>query len=354
MQFGSWLRLLRRNRFRVHPTRWGLAMTITSLTVFNSLMGRFSRWRYRDRVEATELVETPIFIVGHWRSGTTYLHELLSLDARFASPTTYECFAANHFLSTAFWLPRLVWFLMPARRPMDNVHAGWDSPQEDEFALCSLGVPSPYLRMAFPNEPDQYLEYLDLQTLPAPALRDWQDALWHFLRCLTFRHQKRLILKSPTHTARIRLLAQMFPQARFLHIVRNPLSVYPSTINLWQVLDEAQGLQRPHHRQLKSYVLAAFERMYTAFETQRAELRPDQIFDLRYEDLVDDPVKALQQAYAHLRLGDFENIRPALESIAQTKRRYQTNQYDLPEELANEILQRWSVYARRYGYAKDE
>jgi hypothetical protein len=353
MQWRDWWRLLRRNHFRVHPLRWGLATTVSSLAIFNSSMGALSRWRYGRRVNDTRLSADPIFIVGHWRSGTTYLHELLSCDSRFATPTTYECFAANHFLLTHSWLPRLVWFLMPSQRPMDNVRAGWDAPQEDEFALCSLGTPSPYLRMAFPNEPDQYLEYLDLQSLSAEALRDWQQKLRHFLGSLTYLHRKQLILKSPTHTARIGVLSQMFPQARFLHIVRNPRSIYPSTIKLWQVLDEAQGLQIPHNRHLKDYVLAAFERMYTAFDKQRAALRSDQIFDLRYEDLVDDPIEVLRQAYEHLQLEDFERVRPAFERMTQAKCRYRTNHYELDDTETTEIMSRWSDYATRYGYTDE-
>ena len=73
-------------------------------------------------------------------------------------------------------LPRLVWFLVPRRRPMDNVQVGWQAPQEDEFALCSLGVPSPYLRIAFPNDADDYLRYLDLQDVDAATLAAWQAA----------------------------------------------------------------------------------------------------------------------------------------------------------------------------------
>jgi hypothetical protein len=354
MRLPDWLRLLRHNRFRVHPLRWGLASTVTIVSAFNWMMSGLSRLCYNRRIANTVLVDDPLFIVGHWRSGTTYLHELMSCDVRFATPTTYQCFAASHFLLTESWLPRLCWFLMPSQRPMDNVRTGWNLPQEDEFALCSLGSLSPYLRIAFPNEPDQYLEYLDLQSLSSEALRDWREKLQHFLQCLTLAHGKRLILKSPTHTARLSTLVQMYPQARFLHIVRHPLSVYPSTVNLWEVLDQAQGLQIPHNRQLKSYVLAAFERMYTAFETQRACLRPDQIFDIKYEDLVRDPLSILQQVYERLQLGDFSVVRPAMEKMAQAKHRYQTNRYQLPDGLAEEIMTRWSNYADRYGYTSNK
>ena len=82
--------------------------------------------------------------LGHWRTGTTYLHELLIRDPRHSYPTTYQCLAPGHFLISEAWLPKVFFFFVPSRRPMDNMPAGWDRPQEDEFGLCLLGAPSPW------------------------------------------------------------------------------------------------------------------------------------------------------------------------------------------------------------------
>jgi len=211
---------------------------------------------------------------------------------------------------------------------------------------------SPYLRIAFPNEPEEYLDYLDLQALTPAELESWQSRLRIFLQSLTLSTSKRLILKSPTHTARIAVLARMFPGAKFLHIVRNPLAIFPSTINLWQVLDEAQGLQLPHHRGLRSYVFRAFERMYRAFDQQRTQIAPSQLYELRYEDLVRDPISTLRQAYAALELGEFDAVQPKLAVMTAAQSRYQTNRFELPAEESAEILARWKSYAERYGYAE--
>ena len=143
MLFSDWVKLAAENRFRCHPFRLGLVGTVTQATVFNSALKWASQALYRRRVDEMQLIDDPVFIVGHWRSGTTYLHELMSCDDRFASPTSYQCFAANHFLLSERVVPKLLWFLMPSKRPMDNVKFGWNVPQEDEFALCSMGVPSP-------------------------------------------------------------------------------------------------------------------------------------------------------------------------------------------------------------------
>ena len=354
MLFSDWVKLAAENRFRCHPFRLGLVGTVTQATVFNSALKWASQALYRRRVDEMQLIDDPVFIVGHWRSGTTYLHELMSCDDRFASPTSYQCFAANHFLLSERVVPKLLWFLMPSKRPMDNVKFGWNVPQEDEFALCSMGVPSPYLRMAFPNEPNHYLDYLDLADIPSEELDAWKTAFLDFLKALTLHTGKRLILKSPTHTARIGLLSQMFPRAKFLHIVRDPLAVYPSTIRLWKVLDEAQSLQIPNHEGLEQYVLDAFKRMYGSFEQGRKQLQPGQIYDLHYEQLVEDPVRELRKAYEHLELNDFDSVTPKLEAFAGRKREYRTNRYQLSPSSEQEILQNWGDFATRYGYTSQD
>src|SRR4029077_5609932 len=91
-----------------------------------------------------------IFIIGHWRTGTTLLYELLTLDQRFIAPTPMECFAPAVCLGFGRVL-RWLSFMLPANRPMDNMPVGWDRPQEDEFALMNLGLGSPALEWAVVN-----------------------------------------------------------------------------------------------------------------------------------------------------------------------------------------------------------
>src|SRR5262249_39256835 len=150
---------------------------------------------YGWRVWCTPIRQAPIFIVGHWRTGTTFLHELLVLDERHSFPTTYECMEPNHFLLTEGFFTRWLKFLLPAQRPMDNMKSGFDRPQEDEFALCMMGLPSPYLTIAFPNRGPQFQEYLDFEGVRPRALARWKKRFYGFLQRVTFRNPKRLVLK---------------------------------------------------------------------------------------------------------------------------------------------------------------
>ncbi len=347
----GWSRLLWRNRFAIAPSRIAMALLLTfAATVFNFPLGLLQRLLCGRRIRRTELAEDPLFVLGHWRSGTTLLHELLVADPRHTYPDTYACFAPNHFLVSR---PLIAWWLgllLPRKRPMDNMLVSWQAPQEDEWALCNMGMPSPYLTLAFPNHSPQFQEYLDLADVAPAALARWKGALEWFLKCLSVRTPKRIVLKSPPHTARVRTLLEMFPRARFVHIVRDPYVLFPSTMKTWKRLYRYHGLQVPRYEGLEEYVLATLPRMYEAFERDRGLIDPSRLCEVRYEDLARDPVGQMRRVYEELALGDFETARPAIEDYAARTRDYQPNRHELAPEMRAEVARRWRSYFEKYGY----
>ena len=349
MLLTDWLKLIARHGFRVHPSRWGIAIGASITAAFNSKMRIAQLALFGHQLKKNALPEDPIFILGHWRSGTTFLHELLALDQRFLTPTTYQCFAANHFVLTEAVITRLLWFLIPSRRPMDNMAAGWHEPQEDEFGLCAKGVPSPYLRIAFPNDDQEYLDYLDMQLSPS-EVSAWKDGFSSFLKSLAIRGQRRMVLKSPTHTGRLELLADMFPRAKFIHIARNPYDVVPSTIRLWKSLEYVQSLQMPRYQHLPDYVFRAYRRMYDGYFQSRDRIEPDRLMEITYESLVDDPPKVMAQLYQQLELGDFETVRDRLMDNLETRKNYQKNKHELDAALITQINDHWADYFEQFGY----
>jgi hypothetical protein len=346
-----WLALLARNRFAVTPRRWVMALIITLVSLLNTVLWLLQMLLYSRRIRRTEIVPEPIFVIGHWRSGTTLLHELLVLDPRHTYPDTYASFGPNHFLVSGWLFRPLLRFLLPRRRPMDNMPAGWDRPQEDEFALCNMGARSPYLTFAFPNRPPQDQEYLTLEGVSPRALARWKRKFLWFLKCLTVRNPRRIVLKSPPHTCRLRVLLEMFPRAKFVHIVRDPFVLFPSTINLLRRMYRDQGCQYPHYRGLEEHVFRTFTQMYEVFERDRYLIPTTQFCELRYEDLVANPVEQMQRVYEQLGLGEFERVRPAIAAYFAASADYKTNRYTLSEEQRAEIARRWRDYLVRYGYA---
>ncbi len=352
MRVGCWWRLLAKNGFRIAPSRLPIALGVSFFTPANDVLASLQSLIHGRRIHETQITSPPIFILGHWRSGTTLLHEMLVGDPRFACPNTYQCFAPSHFIVSEALMVRFGSFLLPKKRPMDNMAAGWHLPQEDEFALMNLGVPSPYLRIAFPQTQSPAMDYLTLAELSEKQRSEWREKLLWFMRALTYHTSgKQLVLKSPPHTGRMAELAKLFPGAKFIHLTRDPRKLFLSTMRLWKSLESVQALQNSQPESLmREYVSECLTRMYTQFESDRTQIDSQNLVDIRYEDLVADPVETLRVLYQRLQLGDFSLIEPALRTRLERHQDYQPNTHASDPELEREILERWPDYARRYGY----
>ncbi len=350
MTFGGWMKLLADNRFQVHPLRVPMAALLCLITPFNTVMRWVQRMVYGRKVAETPIEQPPVFIIGHWRSGTTLLHELMVLDERFAYPTTYQCFAPHHFLLTEWFFAKYCGFLLPKQRPMDNMATGWYKPQEDEFALLTMGEATPYRRMAFPNRGPVDSEFLNMRDIAPDRLQRWRDALQWFVKLLTFKTGKRIVLKSPPHTGRIAELAELFPGAKFIHIAREPYTVYSSTKRLWPALDYVQGCQVPRNEYLDEYVLSCLEQMYDGFDAQKDSLADGQMAYVRYEELVADPMGEIQRLYEELDLGSFDNIREPLAEQVEQRANYRVNQHQLEDADRQRVRERWASYFEAFGY----
>jgi hypothetical protein len=348
----GWYGLLWRNHFAVGPTRVFMAMILCVISFINSFLWLLQTLLLGRKIRETRIREAPVFVLGHWRSGTTLLHELLVLDPRHTYPDTYSCFAPNHFLFSARIFKWWLRFLLPSKRPMDDMSVGWQHPQEDEWAMCNMGVRSPYLSFVFPNRPPQCQEYLDLREVPPPALDRWKRALVWFLTCLTVQNPKRIVLKSPPHTCRVKTLLEIFPDARFVHIVRDPYVIFPSTLKTFLQMSRYHGLQAPNGKGLEERVFQTFNHMYEVFEEDRELVDPAHFCEVRYEDLVRDPVGQMQMVYQRLDLGDFEAARLAVEDYAARTKDYKTNRFELDPSTRDEITRRWGAFIERYGYKK--
>ena len=352
MDYIGWLRLLTRNRFAVEPRYWYIAAIVSNVTFWHMVLRWVQHGLHGRRIAETPVPKQPIFVIGHWRTGTTLLHELLMRDPRFGCPDTFACLLPNHLLLSERFFKTYFNWLMPAKRPMDNMAAGWERPQEDEFALCMMGLPSPYADVAFPNRPAPYPGSLDLSGLTPGQLANWKRTFRRFVQLLTFRDPRRLVLKSPPHTARIRVLLELFPDARFVHIVRDPYVVFPSTVNLWKSFGVKHGLQTPRSdERVREKVFGEFRVIYERLEEAKPLIPPGRFHEVRYESLVKDTSGEMRKVYDALELGGFDDYRPRLEEYLRTQAGYETNKYTISDADRDAITKRWGDIIERLGYA---
>jgi hypothetical protein len=350
MALGDWLRLLRERRFAIAPSSWPRALAISAQSLPTSLLRRYESWRYGSRLKEVT-VESPLFVLGHWRQGTTHLHNLLAADRRFAFPNNYQACFPHTFLSSEAISARWIGFFMPRRRPMDNVAWDMESPQEDEFALCVATGMSPCMGWVFPAHRELYDRFLTLHEMTSDELEAWKAAFDLLLRKLTWKYGRPLVLKSPPHTGRIRLLIEMFPDARFVHVHRDPFAVFQSSRRTFLVNFEWQRLERPRLDDLDDWILRQYREMYDAFFAERDLIPAGRFHELRFEDLEKDPVGQLRATYEALGLPDFAVAAPAVETYVASLAGYRRNTFpELPGSLRQRIAQEWKPCFEAWGY----
>lgn len=347
---GAWFRALVQNRFALDPRKIPLAFAITVATIYHALLRPIERIIYGSRIKAAGIEPHPLFIIGHWRCGTTFLHELLCSDPRHSYATTYECLTPCHFLLTERRFTPVLKRLVPQTRIIDGTKAGIDRPQEDEFALCMQDAPSPYLGFAFPAGQRLYEKYMYPERLSPREMNRWQRVFMDFLKRLIVMRPGRLILKSPVHTFRIRKLLELFPNARFVHIVRNPYEVVPSMIRMLNILPVAFALQKPDLSDLEDGVVNLLSLLDRRFQETRALIPPGHLHEVRYENLVADPRSEMKKLYDSLGMPGFEQALPGIEEYLAGVKDHQAASYELSPALSGRIRHDCGDIIERYGY----
>jgi hypothetical protein len=339
--FGEWAELLRKEGYRIDPICWPRAAWITAMSLRNSVAARAVEREFGAAIEETT-VEAPVFILGHYRSGTTHLHEMLALGPRFAVPTRFQTFNPRTFLG-AGRLSRVVreLFMLPRK------------VQEDEVAYMVLTRLSPYMDWCFPRSRVGYRHTLTFRDARPDEVAAWSAAIVRFLRSLTLATGRPLILKSPPHTARMRPLLEIFPDARFVHIRRDPYAVFVSTMRLLRDLRPVFRLQRGPRAIDVEAVLRTYTEMYDAYFADREHVPAGQLVELAYEDLERDPVGQVRAVYEGLSLGDFEPFRPTLEAYLASIADYQKNRHrPLDEATRTRVAEAWSRSFEVWGYPR--
>jgi len=352
---GTLTRLFARNR--LGPRIWPRAMTMWFAAVARAPLDLLERaWLARRR--DPEHADPPVFILGHWRSGTTHLFNLLSRDARFAWPDPVATGLPWNFLLAGRVLRPVLERALPESRLIDNVAVTPDSPQEDEIALASMQTLSYYHALFFPEAFATHFRqglFPEAEEVDARRLERRRRRMLQYCRKLTYAGRgTTLLVKNPAWTGQVRWLRELFPDARFIHIHRNPYVVFESTRNFYRKLLPAYALQPFDIDAVEPLILEAYPRMLQRMDADTAGLPPEQFIEIAYADLESAPLDCLDRIYAQLKLGDFEAVRPVLEQYLASLADYRKNPHRFSEQSLDKVERAWGPFLERWGYGRPD
>lgn len=330
-------------------------------------------------------IEQPVFVFGIGRSGTTFVHRLLSLDPRSRGPMIWEIvspvpevpkdassaeFKADRAKRAAVIKHHLDQKIALGMRTLEQFHEiGYDLEEECLFGMndeVPIGV---HYVMSNTMDKDEYNRVVPSKDI-LRAYQSWKRQL----QLLTFQmkdedasHPRRWVLKCPLHINYIKELATVFPYAKLVWAHRHPFTTISSACSLLRAFHEMYFERECldpidlGRRSLK-YVFDVFSQ--APVEIAKAKL---QCADVVFENLTRDPIGTVKSIYRQFDwefTKEYEQILKNYLAEDEKKRKVQfekasKNKFQVhsPEYFGlskKEIDERFADYMRNYSIPEEK
>jgi hypothetical protein len=280
-------------------------LRLTELAIFNR------------KIEACIIDKPPLFILGHYRSGTTYLQRLLAQDKQFGYQTIFHSGLPELMLGFEGFIKPVLSFITKLTKAENKFHKvpfTWDFPGEEDVALTAFSYEdSAQWGVLYPYKYEEYFKKYISFSGPESNANAWVKNYCYFLKKLYIKNKfRRLILKSPPNTARIPLLLHLFPDAQFIHIYRNPYDVFASSKRFWQIINRYYALRPVEEAKIPQLIIHTYSSMMSRYLETKNLIPHNQLMEVQFEALTEKPMKSLEMIYSNFNIKNFEPVQKEL------------------------------------------
>lgn len=317
-----------------------------------SPFAKYQNKRFKTYLDHMPLAQDPVFILGHWRSGTTFVHNVLSKDKRFGFNTTYQTVFPHLMMWGQSFFKRSMSFLMPDKRPTDNMELAVDLPQEEEFALANMMPYTYYNFWFYPKYQQVYADkYLLFNDIQEEELNVFEDTFKKLIKISLWNTRgQQFLSKNPPHTGRVKELVKMFPNAKFIYLIRNPFTVLESTRNFFTNTIQPLKLQDISNEELEQNIISIYSQLYHKYESDKFLIPKGNLIEVRFEDFEADALGKTKEIYETLNLPGFEDAEKAIRNYVGEKKGYRKNKYKYDERTVKLVEDNWSFALDQWGY----
>ncbi|MDH6304343.1 hypothetical protein M2459_001075 [Parabacteroides sp. PF5-5] len=311
----------------------------------------FERRKYR-KLERKPLEMDPFFIIGHWRCGTTFVHNVFACDKHFGYNTTYQTVLPNQMLFGQPFFRKCLSMAMPTSRPTDNLELGVNLPQEEEFALTNMMPYTYYNFWYLPKHTMEYCErFLLFNTITEAERKIFKETFLKLVKIALWNtNGVQFLSKNPPHTGRIKTLLEMFPNAKFLYLKRNPYTVFESTRSFFTNTIQPLRLQDITNEEIEQNAVEIFKRLYYKYEEEKHMIPLGNLVEIKFEDFEADAFAMTEDIYSKLDLPGFNESKANIEAYLSKKKGYKKNNYTYDDRTLKIVNENWDMALKGWGY----
>jgi len=281
---------------------------------------------YFHLVRPKKRLESPIFVLGFYRSGTTWMQQLLAAHEDFATPSLFQTVAPEFMLLLGKILKpplQLASKVTGQQNPYHRLPFDWDFPGEEDVAINALTYPCDFNRIyQYPSYAQETLTQ-HFGTHSEDTKNNWLNAHRYFLDKIQLaKPNKRIILKSPPNTARVGALVSAYPNAKFVYLHRDPATCMQSYLRLWEINEAFIFEDCPKELQSQT-AQAIYEIVISQYRQQKHLIHPQNLIEISYEDFIQNPKQHLDDIYKKFNIPADDRKRERQYQLLQERSDYQ-------------------------------
>jgi len=321
-----------------------------------SLFAPLQERRYQKLLAKEPLQHDPLFILGHWRSGTTFVHNIFAQDPHFGFTTTYQTCFPHHMMSMQWLLKPCMKAFIPSHRPTDKMELHPDLPQEEEFALLNTCPVSYYNFWFYPQSMQEYCDrFLTMKQATPEEIADFKDKFMKVVKVSMWNSRRgvrdaQYLSKNPPHTGKVKTLVEMFPNAKFVYLIRDPYTVFESSRSFFTQTIAPLQLNTIPVEEMEQNILYGYRELYDAYEEQKKYIPEGHLFEVKFEDFEKNPLEITERIYRELNIPGWDEARSAIEAYVNKKKGHKKNQYAYEERTIRMVNEAWGDILDAWGY----
>lgn len=352
------LRIVKRNK-PVHPKRYLRLIAFYSKILPSGFLGFLENIFYRKKLKKFKPEHPPLYILGHWRSGTSFLQSLLGESPQFVYHTKFQTFFPESFLLTektikqaATAVLEYVGLTRSWDRGIAHNFSSLDTSSEIEISMMNQAKPySFHWGQVFPKFWKYYFNrYLFWDDISESEIKNWKENVKYLNKKVNFLHPNcQVLVKNPGDTARVKAILDIYPDARFIFVHRNPYEVFYSSVKLWNKILSNLSLQEITLDEIKNAILYIYKRVHEKYFDSKKRIPADNLVEIAYEDLRKKPLKVMKHVYNELGIMGFDSAKPAFEKYVNAMK-HKPTEYAFVNEDIDRINKEWAFIFKQLGY----
>ncbi len=307
------------------------------------------------KIKSFHFKEEPIFILGYYRSGTTHLHEVLLADKRFGYINFFQCLFPGGFFYTEKWLKPIlnpIAKFLKIKHPAHKIPFHFDLPAEEDVTLVASGFynASNWGQIFTKNFKRFFNKTVFLENISDKETKELKNEFHRlFVKAALKNKNKRMIFKSPPQMARIKLILDMYPHAKFIYIHRNPYDVFKSNQKLWESF-KLHALHKFTQEKANENIVWSMNKCYDQYEKNKKLISQKNLVEIGFDELQNYPMETIEKIYTHLNIKNKETAFPHIKAYIEKKHKGSPPPYKFLDSEIHLINQNLSDNIKELGY----